>query len=161
MSAVQSGRCHSIVLIGTEVVDGPVTFQYTPDVRSVVAAIVAISVCSLQVHALAFHVHAVTEQLGTDRHTHGPAIHHHDYSGDDGRTPHVDGGDVSAGTVITVAIPVMTVCSPIDMHAEMTDALQVPSLQVIGEARAIEVRSHGPPAVPPPTLRGPPPFTFL
>ena len=137
------------------------TFQYTPDVRSVVGAVVAISVCSLQVHALAFHVHAVPEQLGIDRHTHGPAIHHHDYYGDHDRTPHVDGGDVSAGTVITVAIPVMTMCTPIDTHAEMTETLQVPSLQVIGEARAIEVRSHGPPAVPNDTLRGPPPSTFL
>ena len=132
--------------------------------RSYLAAVIAGSVCSMQAQALAFHVHAAPEQPGADRHTHVPAIHHHedDTHHDEDQRRHVDADDWSAGgTVITIAVPVGTTTADMVMHAELAEALCAPELQLIGETRAIDVRSHGPPAPRNTLLRGPPTSVLL
>jgi hypothetical protein len=42
------------------------------------------------------------------------------------------------------------------VYAELTETFQGPGLQRIGDARTIEVRSHGPPQSRIASLRGPP-----
>jgi hypothetical protein len=113
-----------------------------------------LSLGSLQVQALGFHVHAVPDHSDDLDHHHGPAIHHH---GDDDRAPHVDAEDSSArGDVSTIAVPVATSSAGIAVVAEFAEAIAAPGLQRIGDARAIEVRSHGPPPARNAFLRGPP-----
>ena len=119
------------------------------------------SVCSLQAHALAFHVHAAPDHSGMDRHSHAPAIHHHDHADDLDGTLHLEADEESEGAVITVVVPPMTARASIDGFLELADSLGAPLMQVIGEARAIEVRSHGPPPARDAALRGPPVSTLL
>ena len=119
------------------------------------------SVCSLQAHALAFHVHAVPDHSGMERHSHAPAIHHHGHSDDLDDTLHLEADEESEGAVITVVVPPITAWSSIDAFIELAASLEAPLMQVIGEARAIEVRSHGPPPARDAALRGPPSSTLL
>ena len=127
--------------------------------RSYLAVVLAGAICSLQVQALAFHVHAIPEHAADNRHTHAPAIHHHDDDFDLGA--HVETVDASTGTVITIAVPAATAVSALAVDAEMTENLRAPEPQLIGDARAIEVRSHGPPPIRNSLLRGPPSSHFL
>ena len=60
---------------------------------------------------------------------------------------HVEAVDATTGTVITIAVPAAPAVSALAVHAELTEDLRAPELQVIGDARAIEVRSHGPPPI--------------
>lgn len=127
--------------------------------RRGLAVLIVLSLCSLQVQALAFHVHAVPDHAEDRDHQHGPAIHHHD---DADRDPHVDGGDVSAGgSVVTIAVPVATASAAVVVYAEFVEALPATELQPIGDTRAIDVRSHGPPPAPNAFLRGPPTSALL
>jgi hypothetical protein len=140
-------------------VDAPKRVKYTRRVRRGLAALIVLSLCSLQVQALAFHVHAVSDHPEDRDHQHGPAIHHH---GDLDRAPHIDAEDVSAvGAVITIAVPAATGSDAIAVYAEFTEALPAPELQLIGDTRAIDVRSHGPPPPRNSFLRGPPTSALL
>jgi hypothetical protein len=112
-----------------------------------------LSLFALQAQSLAFHVHAVSEHHDED-HQHGPAIHHHDDFED---ALHVDERDASTGgATITVAVPAATVSALVVVDAELGEAVHRPDLQLIGDARTIEVRSHGPPQSRTASLRGPP-----
>jgi hypothetical protein len=123
-------------------------------VRRGLAVLLALSLASLQVQALGFHVHAVPDHADDRDHHHGPAIHHHD---DDDSAPHVDAEDSSTrGDVITIAVPVAMSSAAIVVVAEFAQALSSSVLQLIGDARAIDVRSHGPPPARNSFLRGPP-----
>ena len=127
--------------------------------RRGLAAFIVLSLCSLQGQARAFHVHAVSDHEEDRDHQHGPAIHHHD---DFDRALHADAGDVSAGgTVITIAVPVATGSAAVVVYAEFPDALPTPELRLVGDARAIDVRSHGPPPARNSLLRGPPSSAIL
>ena len=122
--------------------------------RSLVAAIVAVSVCSLQAHALAFHVHAISGHTEDASHQHGPAIHHHD---DFDSARHVDEEErPDAGPVITIGIAATIAAAVSGAVGVVAEALPTPELQLIGDARAIDVRSHGPPHSRNSSLRGPP-----
>ena len=129
--------------------------------RRYIAAVIAASVCSLQAHALAFHVHAADS--GTSHHTHAPAIHDHpdEYSDHDeaDRALHITSvADAASGTgtVITVMVPACAACETIAVDTGIVTSLRTPELRIVGEARAIEVRSHGPPLIFDSPLRGPP-----
>ena len=122
--------------------------------RRGLAILIVLSLCSLQVQSLAFHVHAIADHAQEREHQHGPAIHHHD---DFDSALHVDAGELSAaGAVITIAIPAATASAAVVVFAELTEAGSTPELQIIGDVRAIEVRSHGPPQAHNTFLRGPP-----
>ena len=125
--------------------------------RRGLAILIVLSLSSLQVQSLAFHVHAIADHAEDRQHQHGPAIHHHD----DFDSPlHVDEGELStAGAVITIAIPAATASAAVVVCAELTQVPLPPELQLIGDARAIDVRSHGPPQARSAFLRGPPPST--
>ena len=125
--------------------------------RRGLAVLIVLSLASLQVQALGFHVHVIADHSDDDDHHHGPAIHHHEDDDHDGRAPHLDDEDSSTpGDVITIAVPVATPSAGIDVIAEFAEALPALGLQLIGDARAIEVRSHGPPPARNSFLRGPP-----
>lgn len=127
--------------------------------RRLLAALAAVSLIALQAQSLAFHVHTVADaHHENENHRHGPAIHHHDVD----RATHVDDGDASArGASVTIVVPVATESAEAVVSAEFTEALQAPELQLIGDARAVDVRSHGPPLDRDSFLRGPPPSAFL
>ncbi len=130
--------------------------KYTRAVRRGLAVLIALSLCSLQVQALAFHVHAVPNDTDDRDHQHGPAIHEHG-DGYFDREPHVEAEDSTAhGAVITVAVPVANAPAAIGVYAEFAETLLTPELQLLGDARAIDVRSHGPPPPRNALLRGPP-----
>jgi hypothetical protein len=135
-------------------VDGYEGVKYTRAVRRGLAGLIVLSLYSLQVHALAFHVHANSDHAEESDHQHGPAIHHHD---DLEHALHVDTGNSSAGgAAITIAVPVGIGSAVIAVHAELAEVLPIPELQHIGDMRTIEVRSHGPPPARNSFLRGPP-----
>jgi hypothetical protein len=118
------------------------------------AILIVLSLCSLQAQSLAFHVHAAADHAEERDHHHGPAIHHHDDFED---ALHVDERDPSTdGSVLTMAVPAATATSADVTYAEVTETLHRPDLQLIGDARTIEVRSHGPPQSRTASLRGPP-----
>ena len=122
--------------------------------RRGLAVLVVLSLCSLQVQSLAFHVHGVPDHAEDREHQHGPAIHHHD---DFGSARHVDEGDLATGgAVITIAVPAAATSTIVVVHAEFAEALSVLELQLAGDARAVDVRSHGPPPPRNSFLRGPP-----
>jgi hypothetical protein len=124
-------------------------------VRRSLAAFTALSLFALQAQSLAFHVHAVGDAHDDD-HTHGPAIHAHG-SVDFDNALHLEADDSQArGAVITIAVPAATASAAIVICIDFAEALTAPALQLIGGARAIEVRSHGPPPARPSSLRGPP-----
>jgi len=119
-----------------------------------VAVLIVLSLYSLQVQSLAFHVHAISDHAEDRAHQHGPAIHHHDDFDSD---LHVDEGELSpGGAVITMAVPAATASAAVAVYAEFAEAPQAPDLQLIGDTRAIDVRSHGPPPARNAFLRGPP-----
>jgi hypothetical protein len=123
-------------------------------VRRCLAIFAAVSLFTLQAESLAFHVHAAPDAHHVDDHQHGPAIHHHD---DFDSARHIDEGELSpSGTVITVAVPVATASTLVIVHAVLAEALPIPELRLIGDARAIEMRSHSPPPLHNSLLRGPP-----
>jgi hypothetical protein len=123
-------------------------------VRRGLAVLVVLSLCSLQVQSLAFHVHGVPDHAEDREHQHGPAIHHHD---EFDAARHVDEGELSeGGTVITIAVPAAATSTIVIVHAEFAEALSVLQLQLAGDARAVDVRSHGPPPNRHSFLRGPP-----
>jgi hypothetical protein len=125
-------------------------------VRLLVAAVIALSVCSLQAHALAFHVHAAAGRAHSEHH-HGPAIHHHD---DIDGAAHVDADESSErGSVITIGVPVALVTASAVSYAEPAQVFSAPELAVICVIRTIDVRSHSPPQSRTTFLRGPPSFT--
>jgi hypothetical protein len=123
-------------------------------VRRCLAVFAALSLFALQAQSLAFHVHAVSDHDHDEDHQHGPAIHHHD---DVDSALHVDEPDPSTdGSVLTMAVPAATATSADVTFAEATESLHRPDLQLIGDARTIEVRSHGPPQRRTDSPRGPP-----
>jgi hypothetical protein len=90
---------------------------------------------------------------GRDHH-HGPAIHHHD---DFDSVRHVDEEERStAGTVITIAVAASITSVGFGLVAVFAETLPTPELRLIGDARTIDVRSHGPPPSRSGFLRGPP-----
>lgn len=122
--------------------------------RRGLAVLIVLSLYSLQVHSLAFHVHAISDHAEDSDHRHGPAIHHHDNFDS---TLHVDEGELSpGGSVMTIAVPAATASSAVVVDTELTEAPHAPELQRVGDARSIEVRSHGPPHLRSAFLRGPP-----
>jgi hypothetical protein len=126
-------------------------------VRRGLAVLIVLTLYSLQVHSLAFHVHAVSDHAQAPAHRHGPAIHHHDEFDSD---LHVDEGEWSAGgAVITMAVPAATASAAVVVYAEFTEAPQAPELLLVGDTRTIDVRSHGPPPARNAFLRGPPTST--
>jgi hypothetical protein len=142
-------------------VDAPKRVKYTRAVRRGLAVLIVVSLYSLQVQSLAFHVHAISDNSEDRAHQHGPAIHNHG-DGDFDRELHVEPRDATAqGTVITAAVPFATAAAGDVVCAEFTEALPVPGLQRIGDARAIDVRSHGPPPARNAFLRGPPTSNLL
>jgi hypothetical protein len=123
-------------------------------VRRCLAIFAALSLFTLQAESLAFHVHGVPDAHHVDDHQHGPAIHHHS---DFDSSRHIDEGELSAGgTVITMAVPAATASTPAIVHAVLAERLPIPELRLIGDARAIEMRSHSPPPLRDSFLRGPP-----
>jgi hypothetical protein len=126
-------------------------------VRRPLAVLVLLSLCSFQSQAFAFHVHAVSDHESDDHDRHGPAIHHHN---DFEPTPHVDEKD-TFGDVISIVIPVVATSASVALFAEFTEVLGAPELFLVGEASAVEVRSHGPPPSSQSFLRGPPSSIFL
>jgi hypothetical protein len=142
-------------------VDAPKRVKYTRAVRRGLAVLIALSLGSLQGQALAFHVHAVPDHPEERNHQHGPAIHNHG-DGDFDRELRVEPEDATAhSTVITVAVPVATASASDVVCAEFAEALPAPGLQLIGDVRAIDVRSHGPPPARNAFLRGPPTSNLL
>ena len=128
--------------------------KYTATVRRGLAVLVVVSLCSIQVQSLAFHVHAVSDHSEDRDHHHGPAIHHHD---DIDSVRHVDEEERStAGTVITIAVAAATTSVGFALVTMVAETLATPELQLIGDARTIDVRSHGPPKSRSDFLRGPP-----
>ena len=122
--------------------------------RSFLAVGLALSISALQAQSLAFHVHAAPDRA-TAEHRHGPAIHAHEIDFDE--ELHVEPQDSKkGGSVITVAVPIATVTAAAVVDAEITQALGTTELQLSGDARAIDVRSHSPPPLLNPFLRGPP-----
>ena len=122
--------------------------------RRGLAVLVVLSLWSLQVQSLAFHVHDVPDHADDPEHRHGPAIHQH---GDFDAELHVDEGDLSeAGAVITIAVPAAATSTTFIVHVEFAEALSVLELQLAGDARAVDARSHGPPPTRNSFLRGPP-----
>ena len=122
--------------------------------RRGLAVLIVLSLYSLQVQSFAFHVHAISDHTEDRDHQHGAAIHHHDDFDSD---LHVDDGDLSAGgAVITMAVPAATASAAVVVYGEFTEAIQAPELQLIGDTRTIDVRSHGPPPARNAFLRGPP-----
>ena len=135
-------------------VDAAKGVQYTRAVRRCLAVLAALSLFILQAQSLAFHVHTAPDAHHDDDHRHGPAIHHHD---DFDSALHIDEGELSPrGTVITMAVPAATASTMVIVHAELVEALPGLELRLLGDARAIDVRSHGPPPASPSFLRGPP-----
>jgi hypothetical protein len=129
---------------------------YTRVVRRSIAAFAALSLFTLQAQSLAFHVHAAGGSDQDNHHKHGPAIHTHG-AADFDKKPHVETQDLEArAPAITVAVPAATVTAAIVVYMDMAEATASPSLQLSGDTRAIEVRSHGPPPVDHSSLRGPP-----
>jgi hypothetical protein len=122
-------------------------------VRRGLAVLIVLSLCALQIQSLSFHVHAVPDHADDRDHRHGPAVHHHD---DFESALHVDERDASPGSVITMAVPSAIAASAAVAYAELTEIICGPDLRLIGDARTIEVRSHGPPQSRTISLRGPP-----
>jgi hypothetical protein len=123
-------------------------------VRRCLAIFAALSLFTLQAESLAFHVHGVADAHHVDDHHHGPAIHHHS---DFDSARHIDEGELLAGgAVITMAVPAATASTLVIVHAVLAEALPTPELRLIGDARAIEMRSHSPPPLHDSLLRGPP-----
>lgn len=122
--------------------------------RHGLAALVALSIVSLQGQSLAFHVHAFA---GHDHaaHRHAPAIHHHRDRDDANQTPHFTDVDPSASTV-TLIVPAAVALSASHLLAEVRSVLQLPELQASDRTRVADTRSHGPPARRAVLLRGPP-----
>jgi hypothetical protein len=123
-------------------------------VRRGLAILISLALGALHVQSLAFHVHAVSDRPEDRHHAHGPAIHHHEAVDE---ALHVDVAESSAdGRVITIAVPAATTPSELVVSAEFTEAPRLPQPQLLGDARTIDVRSHGPPQLPEAFLRGPP-----
>ena len=136
--------------------DGRSLLPYTRAVFRSLAAFAALSLITLQAQSLAFHVHAVGDTYDDDQHNHGPAIHAHG-GADFDEVLHVEAQDSQArGAVITIAVPAAIATIAIVVHIDFAETSTAPTLQLIGDARAIEVRSHGPPPAGHSFLRGPP-----
>ena len=120
------------------------------------AALIALSLVSLQAHSLAFHTHAVAsehEDRDADHHDHyGPELHHHAASETD---LHVDTADV-ASDAVTVAVPAATVFTQLVVHVESAGVVIGAPRQNAGRAPFVATRSHDPPAHSQPRFRGPP-----
>jgi len=121
-------------------------------VRKGLAALVALSLFSLQAQSLAFHVHVVQDNDRDDDHRHAPAIHHH---ADFDNTRHIDEADPTADS-LTLTVPVATPFSVERSLADSSAALLVPQPQRSDRTRAVDMRSHGPPVQRASSLRGPP-----
>jgi hypothetical protein len=126
-------------------------------VRRYLAALVALSVCSLQAQALAFHVHRGADHDADDRHTHGPAIHHHSQHHSEAHyAVSAAEEEESTGGVVTLTVPAavhldaVPVCGPVEV------ASFEPTLELVQRMVAHDVRSHGPPSLLRPSYRGPP-----
>jgi hypothetical protein len=123
-------------------------------VRRGLVILIALALGALHVQSLAFHVHAASDRQEDRDHAHGTAIHHHEAIDE---ALHLDEAESSAGSgVITIAVPAATTPSELLVSAEFTEAPRLPELQLLGDARTIDVRSHGPPQLPEAFLRGPP-----
>ena len=121
------------------------------------SGVVILTLLSLQSQALAFHVHAMPDEVrdGNDHHRHGPAIHDHAHHGDVDPSPRLS-ESTAVDDVLTIAVPTAATRPVATLQAEPTEAVQVPELIQVGTTPAIEVRSHDPPADRQPPLRGPP-----
>ena len=108
---------------------------------------------------MAFHVHRAPDHEGEGRHTHGPAIHHHDdhqhFDSTHGAT--LDDDDESAHSVLTLTLaPAAQVDAPsIDGAITQVASLE-PALVFVQRIVTLDVRSHGPPVLHLPSYRGPP-----
>lgn len=135
-------------------VDAYTRVKYTRAVRCGLAVLIVLSLSSLQIQSLAFHVHDVPDHAENREHQHGPAIHHHD---DIDSLRHVDEEERStAGTVMPIAIAAATTSVGFAVVAMVADTLPTPQLRLMGDAPTIDVRSHGPPQSRSDFLRGPP-----
>lgn len=122
--------------------------------RRGLAILIVLSLSSLQVQSLAFHVHAVPDHSEDRDHQHAPALHHHD---DFDSVRHIDEEERSAaGTVITIAVVSAPASAAFPLVVMVAETLPTPALQRMGDARTIDVRSHGPPQTRSNFLRGPP-----
>jgi hypothetical protein len=126
-------------------------------VRRVLAALIALSVCSLQAQAMAFHVHRAPDHEREARHAHAPAIHHHDHHTADPDHPLTIEDDDESASVLTLTVaPAAHVDSPPVAGAVDDVALLERVIVFVGHIDALDVRSHGPPALHRPFYRGPP-----
>jgi hypothetical protein len=125
-------------------------------VHRLLAALIALSLFALQAQSQAFHTHLLADEH--DEHHHGPAIHHH---GDAESDRHVDADELTGGRILTITVPAGTTSATALVDIELNDTLAAPELQIAGRMRAIDVRSHGPPAHAQRPPRGPPPSTIL
>ena len=120
------------------------------------AALVALSLVSLQAQTLAFHTHPIAsehEDRDADHHDHhGPELHHHVASETD---LHVDVADF-ASDVVTVGVPAATVFTQLVLHIESAGVLIGAPGHDAGRAPSVATRSHDPPAQSQPRFRGPP-----
>jgi hypothetical protein len=125
-------------------------------VHRLLAALIALSLVSLQAQSLAFHTHAVADEHDDHdvdhRDHHAPEVHHHEPSDAD---LHVAEPDADSDTV-TVAVPAATIVTGLILHLASAAAPLGAERQDAGRAPFVATRSHDPPARSHPRFRGPP-----
>ena len=127
--------------------------------RRSLAALAALSLFALQCQTFAFHVHSVPAQVHGQRHSHGPAIHHHDHRGS-GPLALISKPD-TADDVITIAVPAAASFAIAVADAEFWEVFSLHLPETSARVFVIDVRSHGPPPVGNFFLRGPPSSNLL
>jgi len=127
-------------------------------VRQFLAALVALSVCSLQAQALAFHVHRGADHDADDRHAHGPAIHHHSqHHSESHHAVSAAEEEERTGGVVTLTVPAAVHLDVVPVHGPPAEIAPFePTLELVQRMVAHDVRSHGPPSLLRPSYRGPP-----
>ena len=127
---------------------------YTRLVRRSLAAVAALSLFALQCQTFVFHVHSAAARVDGQRHSHGPAIHHHDHRGS-GPLALTSGPD-TAGDVITLTVPAAASFAVALDGAEFGQVFSLHLPKMSARVFAIDVRSHSPPSIRRLFLRGPP-----
>ena len=139
--------------------DEPRSVPYTRLVRRSLAAVAALSLFALQCQTFAFHVHSVPARVHGQRHSHGPAIHHHDQPGS--HRPALVSKPETAGDVITITVPAGASFAIAIADVEFGEVFSLHLPEMSARVFAIDVRSHSPPPIRNFLLRGPPSSNLL
>lgn len=132
---------------------------YTRLVRRSLAGLTALSLFALQCQTFAFHIHSVPGHMHGQRHSHGPAIHHHDHPGS-GPLSLISRPNTS-DDVITVAVPAAVSFAVAVAGTGFGDVFSLHVPEMSARVFAIDVRSHSPPLARSFFLRGPPSSNLL